>query len=279
MQGTIRSLSAGLLAGAAGSSGLLMWAVVLSAQAAPAPVIPYQLLGSYPHDRSHFTQGLAIHDGQLYESTGRYGESAVYRRGLRDSAAPSSIRLPDDFFGEGLTVHDQQIYQLSWREHRGFVYSLALEPLAQFSYGGEGWGLADMPADDGAYLVVSDGSATLRFLQMPGFTQTKRLTVRDDGVPVEYLNELEFNGELLLANIWFSSRIALIDPDGGQVLAWVDLAPLQAQANAVSALEPGQVLNGIAYSADSDSYFVTGKCWPLMFEIRLDLRAVKNHQP
>ena len=236
---------------------------VPSAQGGGPAMYGYKVIATYPHDIDAFTQGLVYREGFLYESTGRYGESSLRKVRLGTGQVVQERRVDKRYFAEGLTSWQNHLIQLTWREGQGFVYDLAsFKPLRNFTYKGEGWGLTH----DGKRLILSDGSATLRFLNPDTFAEMGQIHVQDRGAPVLNLNELEFvNGEIY-ANVWHTDRIARIAPDTGAVLAWIDLAGL---------LRPGErrhsdaVLNGIAYDAAGSRLFVTGKLWPKIFHIEL----------
>jgi len=233
------------------------------------PVNPYQLnysydiVNVYPHDENAFTQGLVFEDGILYESTGLYGQSTLRRAELDTGMVIQLYALPDQFFGEGITVLDDKIIQLTWQSNRGFVYDKhSFDLLQEFSYPTEGWGITH----DGSSLIMSDGTATLYFLNPETFEKVSQIEVYDVG-PVTELNELEFiNGEVY-ANIWKEDKIAIINPQSGQVTGWIDLEGIQDLENLIG----NDVLNGIAYDAEEDRLFVTGKRWSQLFEINLIL--------
>ncbi|MDE0055956.1 MAG: glutaminyl-peptide cyclotransferase [Gammaproteobacteria bacterium] len=218
---------------------------------------------SFPHDRDAMTQGLVVHRGKLFESTGGYGTSSVRRLDLRSGRVLRESRLADELFGEGLAAVGDTLYQLTWRTGLGLIYdSETLAPSGQFTYGGEGWGLAW----DGTHFIMSDGSAFLRYLDRETLRETGRVQVRDGDQPIAALNELEFVEDHLFANVWNTTRIAVIDPDSGQVRGWLNLEqilPTPFRTESVG------VLNGIAYDADQGRLFVTGKRWPRLFEIEL----------
>ncbi|GIV85068.1 MAG: glutamine cyclotransferase [Candidatus Roseilinea sp.] len=240
------------------------------APAKPSPTAPppavitytYTVVGTYPHDPTAFTQGLVYADGVLYESTGLYGRSSLRRVALETGEVLQRHDLPAEYFGEGLTLFDGRLIQLTWQNHTGFVYDAASFALQQtWAYPTEGWGLTH----DGAHLIMSDGSATLRFLDPTTFQVQREVLVTDGGRPVVRLNELEYvNGEVF-ANVWQTDRIARIDPKTGRVLGWIDLSGLLAPEERRGA----DVLNGIAYDAQDGRLFVTGKLWPKLFEITL----------
>ena len=174
-------------------------------------------------------------------------------------------RLDPQYFGEGLALVGSNLVQLTWQTEVGFVYDLAtFEPRRTFSYTGEGWGLTT----DEKRLILSDGSSVLRFLDPATFKETGRLTVKDAGMPVEQLNELEIVKGEIYANVYQTHRIARISPQSGQVIGWIDLTGLLSARESAGV----DVLNGIAYDAAKDRLFVTGKLWPKLFEIQIVAR-------
>lgn len=249
----------------AGALGGAIGLTVCAQQRAPAgPVLwTARVVASYPHDPAAFTQGLVVHDGQLYESTGQYGHSSVRRVDLQSGRVEQAVPLNFTYFGEGLTILGERIYQLTWKSQTAFVYDRqSFELLDTKSYRGEGWGLTH----DGESLIVSDGSATLTYYDPATFAIERTIDVVGPDGPVRLLNELEFIDGEIWANIWYDDRVVRIEPDGGTVLGWIDLSHLLPRA------QRGRdaVLNGIAYDADSERLFVTGKNWPLLFEIELE---------
>lgn len=223
----------------------------------------YRILNKYPHDPAAFTQGLIFVDGVLYEGTGLNGQSSLRRVDLATGQVQQIVRLPQEYFGEGITLFDDKIYQLTWQSNTGFIYNATtFEPLGQFSYPTEGWGLTH----NGQQLIMSDGTATLYFLDPATLTETRRISVQAEGQAVSQLNELEYiNGEVW-ANIWKTEQVARIDPASGKVLGWVNLSGLLQPQDITQRID---VLNGIAYDAATERLFVTGKWWPLLFEIEV----------
>lgn len=231
------------------------------------PIIPVEVVARYVHDPDAFTQGLAWHQGRLYESTGRKGSSTVRCVDPDNGAVLELRRLPDELFGEGLAVVGDRIYQLTWKAGTCLVWDrTTLERVGRHSYEGEGWGLAW----DGTHLVMSDGGSELRFVDPDGFRVVRRLKVTSAGRPLRDLNELEWIRGEIWANIWRPDKrgdhIARIDPATGAVVAYVDC----------SALLPGRkrgtferILNGVAYDPGEGRILVTGKNWPWMYEVRL----------
>ncbi len=237
-----------------------LWPPAQGAPSAPA-VHTYRVVNVYPHDRGAFTQGLVFDGGTLLESTGGYGRSTLRRIELETGRVMEERRLPSSLFGEGLARAGNTLVQLTWRAGRALLYDAeTLDFTGSIEYQGEGWGLTF----DGEHLVMSDGSAALRFISLPDFAEVRRLEVREQGTPVERLNELEYVEGRIYANVWFDERIAVISPESGDVEAWIDLGgilPLAFRRNRE------EVLNGIAYDPRTGRLFVTGKGWPRLFEI------------
>ncbi|MCY4628734.1 MAG: glutaminyl-peptide cyclotransferase [Acidobacteria bacterium] len=231
----------------------------------PPPVFGYEVVREYPHDPQAFTQGLFFHDGFLYESTGLRGESTLRRGELESGGGLEERRLLPQFFGEGATLAGDFIYQLTWESGIGFVYTRdGFRLVREFRYPGEGWGLTF----DGEHLVMSDGSDSLRFLDPNTLRQMRKLNVTVQGERLPQLNELEWIDGEIWANIWTQDRIARIDPDTGEVTAFVDLTGILPRSFALRYPEM-DVLNGIAWDPGGGRIFVTGKKWPKLFEIEL----------
>lgn len=245
----------------------LVLATMLWACAHAAPTLNFRVVAMHPHDVDDFTQGLIFHDGRLFESVGGYGRSAIIEKNLHDGTSLQHRALLPEYFGEGLTMVGERLLQLTWTSGAGLIYDRALKPLGRFRYRGEGWGLAH----DGQRLILSDGSARLRFLNRDNFAETGSIAVHDGGRPVALLNELEYARGHLWANVWHSDRIAMIDVATGRVRAWLDLAVLRAQLGTPPKWDAAEnVLNGIAYDAPRDRFLVTGKRWPTLFEIAIE---------
>ncbi len=239
------------------------------AQSAPAPAssLPprqgYEVVAVYPHDRTAFTQGLAFRNGELLESTGRY-PSTVRRVRLEDGEVRIRRELDTAYFGEGLTILGDRAFSRTWRHGKGFIGDPeTLELLGEFAYAGEGWGLTH----DGTRLILSDGTARLRFLDPQTFAETGAVTVNWQGRPVGRLNELEFIDGEVWANVWQTDAILRIDPATGNILSVIDLSGLLVPGDITDPND--EVLNGIAWDPDTRRLFVTGKNWPKLFEIRV----------
>jgi len=226
------------------------------------PVYTYRVIEAYPHDRRAFTQGLAFHKGVLYEGTGLHGHSSLRKVALETGQVIQIHRLSRQFFGEGITLRENKIIQLTWRSRTGFVYDKNnFQLLRTFRYSTEGWGITH----NDRYLIMSNGTATLYFLHPDTFEVMNQITVQDNQGPVTHLNELEYVQGEIYANVWKTNRIARIDPATGRVVGWIDLTGLLNPLFATYA----DVLNGIAFDADNQRLFVTGKHWPRLYEIEL----------
>lgn len=228
---------------------------------APPARLALEVLATYPHAPEAFTQGLLVHDGALYESTGRYGRSSLRRIDPETGRVLAERSLSPNLFGEGLARVGDRLVQLTWREGVAPVWDLStLEPLDQLSYQGEGWGLTF----DGERLVMSDGSSTLTFRDPETFEVQGTVPVTADGDPVERLNELECVDGHVWANIYPTDLIVEIDPGSGEVVSSVDAAGLLPPGEANAA----DVLNGIAYDPTNEQFLITGKLWPTLFVVR-----------
>jgi glutaminyl-peptide cyclotransferase len=257
------------------------------------------IVREFPHDRTAVTQGLIYRNGWLYESTGLRGQSSVRRARLETGEVLQQRPVEARFFGEGLTEWGGRLIQLTPLRtlpavsatlgrlaagnlsavlpeaerhlglNTGVTYDVeSLVPQSGFVYKGEGWGLTA----DGHRLILSDGTAYLRFLDPDSFRELGQIAVTEAGRPLRNLNELEFVDGEVYANVWHEDRIAIINLDSGHVTGWIDMALLQAQM-AAGSTHPGEdVANGIAYDAGGGRLFVTGKRWPRLFEIRLIAR-------
>lgn len=235
---------------------------------ADIPVYGYKIVESHPHNPRFFTQGLLMHDGYLYEGTGRYGQSALMQIRLEDGEVIRSRELSSRFFGEGIAVANGLIYQLTWRENTAFVYDLETFATVTSHYvPTEGWGLTW----DGEHLILSDGTDQLCFIEPETFSTVRTVDVTLGGQPIRNLNELEYiNGEVW-ANVWMTEQLVRIDPASGHVLAVVDLTGLKLKTNVAGPANEA-VLNGIAWDAVNERLLVTGKLWSHVFEITLEPR-------
>jgi glutaminyl-peptide cyclotransferase len=218
----------------------------------------YSVVREYPHDTEAFTQGLVFVDGFLYEGTGLEGHSSLRLVDLETGAVLKKVNLPDEYFGEGIAVVDNRIIQLTWQSNIGFVYDkVSLKLIGNFSYPTEGWGLTY----NGNHLIMSDGTSNLYFLDPETFERVGQVIVLDGTNPVTRLNELEYIKGYIYANIWLKEKIAIINPQTGQIEAWIDLTGLESTII--------NQANGIAYDQLNDRLFVTGKNWPKLYEIKI----------
>jgi glutaminyl-peptide cyclotransferase len=227
---------------------------------AAVPIKSFDVVNAYPHDPNAFTQGLVVDSGVLYEGTGRNGESSIRKVDLVSGAVQQKAIIPTQHFGEGITILNGKLYQLTWQTHLGLVYDAgSFKQLKSFYLPGEGWGITH----NGSQLIVSDGTANLRFFDPNSLKEVSRLQVTEDGKPLAKLNELEYiNGEVW-ANVWYTNFIVRINPQTGAVVSKLDLSKLNEQRSA------DDVLNGIAWDATAKRLFVTGKLWTQLYEINV----------
>jgi glutamine cyclotransferase len=229
----------------------------------PIAYYGYRIIKTYPHDTRNFTQGLVYEDGYLYEGTGLYKQSALIKRDLENARIVKRLRLPDQYFGEGIALFGEKIIQLTWKSQVAFIYDkTTFRELGQFTYNGQGWGLPS----DGTRLILSDGTAVLRFFDPNTYAETGRIRVHHNGRPLRQINELEYIDGKIYANVLPTAYIAIICPETGRVTGWIDLTGLYIPPQ----YSPSNiVLNGIAYIAETGRLLVTGKCWPKVYEIEL----------
>lgn len=236
---------------------------VVDASSAQSEFYGYRIVNTYPHDPNAFTQGLVYEDGYLYEGTGLEGSSSIRKVELETGRVLQIYHLPDRYFGEGITIFDDKIIQLTYQSRIGFVYDKkTFDLLRDFSYKTEGWGLTH----DDKHLIMSDGTPVLSFLDPNSFELVSRVLVYNKGSLLPNINELEYINGKVLANIWQTDNIAVIDPNSGMVTSMIDLKGILKARDIHGQVD---VLNGIAYDAKGKRLFVTGKFWPKLFEIEL----------
>lgn len=242
---------------------LLCCAPILSQAQEEVPRYGFKVLNTYPHNINSFTQGLVYHEGFLFEGTGKNGQSSLSKINLEDGEVLMSKNMSQRYFGEGIEIVDDKIYQLTWQSHLVFVHDkTTFESIESHYNATQGWGLAY----DGTHLILSDGSATLQFMDPETFAPVSRVEVKFEGNAVTQLNELEYiNGEVW-ANVWQTDFILRIDPESGQVNSIIDMTGLSERTQLGSS---EAVLNGIAWDAEAERLFVTGKHWAHLFEIEL----------
>ena len=246
------------------SISILLTVVALNVNAQDVKRYGYEVINQYPHDKQAFTQGLLFIDGALYESTGRYGQSTVRKVELGSGEVKQSTAIASKYFGEGLVNWQDTLINITWKSRTALVFDKqSFKEVGRFSYEGEGWGITQ----NGQRLIMSDGTSTIRFFDPKTFKEQRRITVTYKGEPIRNLNELEWvNGEIY-ANIWQTDWIAKIEPKSGNVVGLVDMKGLLPPSATGRSAE--NVLNGIAYDAEGDRLFVTGKNWPQLLEIKL----------
>lgn len=245
------------------SFGIWIWACAMASQAA-IPVYDVDVVHTYPHDPAAFTEGLFYFKGFLYESTGLEQHSTIRKVRLETGEVVQKIDIPAQYFGEGIVNWRGHLISLTWKSQVGFVFDLdSFKLQRQFQYAGEGWALTR----NDKQIIMSDGTAELRFLDPNTLHETGRIEVTLDGKALHHVNELEWVKGEIFANVWETNWIVRIDPHDGHVVGAINLAGLLKREDMVA----GQtdVPNGIAYDAKNDRLFVTGKNWPKLFEIRL----------
>ena len=237
---------------------------LVTTAAGSAPQSGYEILATYPHDPDAYTQGLFYDGGVLYEGTGRIGRSELRKVALETGEVLQRVPLPDDVFGEGIARFGGRIFQLTWRANIGFIYDAeTLQLVDYFRYATEGWGLTA----DAEHLIMSDGSASLYFLDPTSLARVRTLGVHDAaGRPIDDLNELEYIDGFIYANVWHRDDVLKISPATGDVVDTIDFSGLLAGERP---FDPEAVLNGIAWDPAGERLFVTGKLWPKLFVVRL----------
>jgi glutaminyl-peptide cyclotransferase len=265
---------------------LILFAALTATACGPAtpaevPEYTYDVVHVYPHDREAFTEGLFYLDGYLYEATGLPNHSFVRKVKPETGEVLQQHDLPQDIFGEGIIKWKDKIYQLTYKSEIGYIYDFnTLTPKSEFHYTGQGWAFTTDGKQiymDGSRKVEAEASdPEIRIWDPETLQETGVIKVTDEGHPVENLNELEWVKGEIYANIWQTNKIARIDPKTGHVVGWIDLTGLLSEKDIV---ETGDfrtdVLNGIAYDAQHDRLFVTGKCWPKLFEIKLTKKTAR----
>lgn len=228
-------------------------------------IYKFNIINTYPHDITSYTQGLEFHNGELYESTGQYGESKLRKVDYKTGEILKNVDLDKAFFGEGLTILNDKLYQLTWRRGTGFVYDVnTFEKTGSFKYGKskEGWGLCN----DGKILYKTDGSEDIWILNPETLAEDDFLQVYTNKGRIGQLNELEWINGKIYANIYQRNGVAIINPETGGVDGVIDLTSLKDKVTQHPKLD---VLNGIAYNPETNTIFVTGKNWDKLFEVEI----------
>ncbi len=234
-------------------------------------IIEYKVINAYPHDTTAYTEGLLFHNGQLFESTGHTNSNPSSRSlfgivnfkngNIKAKAEIDKIK----YFGEGIAFLKDRIYQLTDTTHIGFIYNAkTYRKIGNFYYEGEGWGLTT----NGSSLLMSNGSSNIYYREPASFKVVKTLSVTDNNGPVQNLNELELINGFLYANQWLTDYILKIDTTNGKVIGKLDLSKLKAEVKIKYPFS--EETNGIAYDSMTDRVYVTGKLWPLFYELKFD---------
>jgi len=233
----------------------------------PAPIaVNYNIVSSFPHDTSSYTQGLTWVNNALYESTGLEGHSKLMKIDLKTGKPQQEVKLANEIFGEGITLLNGKIYQLTWMNHKVYVYDAnTLQKVQEFNWDNQGWGITH----NGTDLIISTGSNNLYFVDPNTFAIKNVLGVFDNNGPVGNLNELEFIDGAIYANVYTTDYIVKIDPANGHVTGRLDMTGLLEKSGKTADKEGGNVLNGIAYDSTRKSLYITGKKWPLLYEVKL----------
>jgi len=245
-----------------------------TAKAGPLPVYGYEVVKAYPHDPKAFTEGLFFHSGFLYESTGEKGASSLRKVELETGKVVQKWDMPREDFGEGIAMIGDKIYQLTWQQNLGRVFDAnSFKLLKEFTYQGDGWGMTT----DGTNLYLTQSTHVIKVMDPETFKTVRTIPVmREDGKPLMQINELEWIKGEIWANVWHSedkdilgkpNYIARIDPASGKLLGWINLAGISPDDQGRD--QPENTLNGIAYDAEKDRIFVTGKDWKKLYEIKL----------
>ncbi|GJP82689.1 hypothetical protein CLOP_g12941 [Closterium sp. NIES-67] len=242
-------------------------------------ILTFEIVKSFPHDTSAFTEGLvylshnasggrSTGEGIFYESTGMRGQSTVREVDVATGKVLKKVAQSPQVFSEGLTlVNNNRLLQLAWQVQTGSIYSRqTLQKIGSFRHQmTDGWGLSTY---NRSLLVGSDGTSYIYFISATSFKTLHKVQVTDGGTPIAWINELEVRGNRIYANVWQTDCVAVIDPVSGRVAAWMDLQRLRGLAAArVKPRQEFDVLNGIAWDAQQRRLFVTGKYWPLVFQI------------
>ncbi|WP_044398581.1 glutaminyl-peptide cyclotransferase [Lacinutrix sp. Hel_I_90] len=228
-------------------------------------VFAYEIINTYPHDITSYTQGLEFYNGELYESTGQKGESKLRKVNYKTGEVLENVALASQYFGEGLTVLNNKIYQLTWQSGKGFVYNAnTFERTSTFKYGEskEGWGICN----DGRLLYKSDGTEKIWTLNPESLVETGHIQVYTNKGKIGQLNELEWINGKIYANIYQKNGVVIINPENGATEAVIDFSPLKKEVTQHKGLD---VLNGIAYNPETQTIFVTGKRWDKLFEVKI----------
>ena len=238
----------------------------VASEGIPAPVnLTHTILAEHPHDTGAYTQGLELYNGKMYEGTGDFEQSTIRITDWKTGKVEQSHNMgTDKIFGEGITIFNGKIYQLTWQSHVVYVYDLKdiSKPIKTYNWPYEGWGITHYATD----LIISAGSANIYFVDPETFKVKNTIGVESDRGPVEDLNELEWVNGFIYANVYQTDYIVKIDPESGHVVGLLDfkgLLPAQYRTTRTD------VLNGIAFDSTSSMFYITGKRWPKLYEVKI----------
>jgi glutamine cyclotransferase len=223
--------------------------------------LDYEIITKYKHDPEAFTQGLEIYNNYLYEGTGLYGKSSLRKIEIPSGEVLEKLNLDERYFGEGITILNDKIYQLSWKKNTAFVYDLNFHLIKKFKYQDEGWGLAN----NGQHLIMSNGSHYIFFRDPTTFDIINKIEVKIDTEKIKNINELEYLNGFIYANIWQKDYIIKINAETGAVKSYLDFSNILDEKYK----DKVDVLNGIAYDNQNDSFLITGKLWPNIYRFKL----------
>jgi glutamine cyclotransferase len=234
---------------------------------APPANISYNIIATYPHDTASYTQGLQWMNDTLYEGTGLEGQSRIMKVDIKSGRSNKTLPLDPSLFGEGITILKDKLYQLTWQNHKVLVYdATTLKKLKEFAWEHEGWGITN----NGTDLIISTGSSNLYFVDPETFKVKNIVGITDNNGPVGNLNELEYVDGILYANVYLTDYIIKIDPSNGHIIGKMDLSGLLQKSGKAYNPETTDVLNGIAYNSEKKTFYITGKKWPVLFEVKLN---------
>jgi glutamine cyclotransferase len=228
-------------------------------------VLTYTIVNTYPHDINSYTEGLEFYKDTLYESVGQYGTSRLLKTDYKTGKILKSLKLEDKYFGEGMTIINDKIYLLTYKEHIGFIYDAKtwkLESTFIFDKP-EGWGMTN----DGKNIYFNDSSEKIWTMDPATQKTTDHINVYSENNKIKEVNELEWVDGKIYSNIYLKKAIIVINPKNGAVEAMLDMSNLEKK---ITQLPDTDVLNGIAYNPKTKTFFVTGKNWDKMFEIRIN---------
>ncbi len=256
------AVSVGLIR-SAGLGGATAETVALQSPSDGVESLSVNVLRRFAHDTSAYTQGLIWSESKLYESTGQYGASTLRRVDPQTGTVEQRVGISPAYFGEGLARVGDRLIMLTWKAQRAMVFEFdGFAPAGTFRYRGEGWGLCD----DGARLIMSDGSDLLTFRHRETFDPVGSVPVTLRGAPLRQINELECVGDAVYANVYQQEFLVRIDPSTGRVTQYIDATGLLTREERRGT----DVLNGIAYDPEAETFYITGKLWPAMFEVTFE---------